>query len=149
MAQVKLKNFQAAASKRNMKDFGLFPVDRDLSWIQDANAPSFTTNTATFGSTITFNYGDGQSWLATLTADVSTSQILNQGSAIAFTDGNVLILKVAQDATGGWIFPLPSTVRAFPGYELTTVASTMTTFLLQWRSGGWDMIGPPVITPVT
>lgn len=34
------KNFQAAARKPNMKYFGLFPLDRDLSWIANNPCPT-------------------------------------------------------------------------------------------------------------
>jgi hypothetical protein len=33
------KNFQAAARKPNMKYFGMFPQDRDLSWIANNPCP--------------------------------------------------------------------------------------------------------------
>ncbi len=149
MAQIKFKNFEAASRKRNMIPFGMFPLGTDLDWIQNASEVSNSTQVASYGTTVTFDYNQANSWSVTLTGDVVTVLITNAGSTTDFTDGNLMILQVIQNSTGGWNFPLPSTVRKYSNYAVSALPSTITTIYLQWRSSAWDIITPPMVGSLT
>ena len=149
MSLIKLRNFDAASRKRNMVAFGLFPLGTDLSWIQNEAESTGTVQTATYGSTVTFSWDQSRNWQVTLTGDVVTAQILNAGSSTDFDDGDTIVLKIIQDATGYRNFPLPATVRRVTGYSISDDPSTMTTLQLQWRSSAWDFLVPPLESPAT
>jgi hypothetical protein len=138
------KSFEAASRKPNMKAFGMFPVNSDLSWIQAAIETGASSNVATYASTVNFQWESGTMWSVTLTGDITTSRIRNAGSTTNFQNGNQIVLQFIQDATGGWSASLPSTLRVPSGYAISSVASTVTTLLLEWRSGGWDVLSAVV-----
>lgn len=141
------KNFEAASRKRNMIGFGMFPLNTPLSWIDDNVSTSVQSSAATYGTTVTFNWDEASAWSVTLTGDVTTSYIKNAGSTTNFQDGDRIAITIIQNATGGWNFALPSTVVYASSYSISLTASNETTMYLQWRSGGWHMVAPPVEGP--
>lgn len=141
------KNFEAASRKRNMAGFGMFPSDRDLSWI--ANAEDFQTAvTVPWSATPTFDLADGTIQRILLTANVTSSSFVFEGG-LSIPDGMQFWLHVIQNATGGWTFALPATVRNPGTIKIGADPNTMTTFIFEYRSGGWDFIAPPVEGPRT
>jgi hypothetical protein len=120
-----------------------------VSWIADTVNSTNTVSTASYGTTVTFNWNAATVWKVTLTGDVRTSYIYNASSPTNFSDGDQIVLKIIQDSTGNHSFNLPSTVRAAPGYTVDKTASTVTTVFLIWRGGGWDFLCAPVSNPST
>jgi hypothetical protein len=143
MAQILFENFLAAERKANMKDFGMFPLDRDLSWV--ASLPRCVCDEVGLvaGSAISLDLSNGTNWQVTLTANVASFEITLNGSTTGFVQGQTSIITLVQNATGGWTYPLPSTVRQPVPYTPVTQANDATTWYLIWNDGGWDFLTPP------
>ena len=142
-----LKNFLAASSKRNMVNFGMFPVTRDLSWIADSTV-STTPLVVAYSATPTFDIANGTFQRITLTANV-TSSSFKYNASFTVPEGTQFYLQIIEDATGNWTFALPTAVRNPSGLALTAGPDTLTTLMFQYRAGGWDFIAAPVEGPVS
>ena len=132
------KNFEAASRKRNMYGFGMFPANRDLSWIANASE-SPNPVVVGYSTTPVFDLANGEIQRLTLTGDVASSTIvLNGGTSIQ--DGTQFYLRIIQDGTGGWLFQWPTNVRN-PGIMAVSLDPyMMTSFALEYRNSGWDLV---------
>ena len=144
MAQILFENFLAAERKPNMKDFGMFPADRDLSWVASIPRCLCDVVQVTAGATIDLELMQGTTFEVLLTQDVSSFEITLNGSISAFAEGQTLIVRLIEDSHGAWTYPLPSTVLQPAGYEPLTAANTETTWYLQWSGGVWNFLVLPI-----
>lgn len=145
MAQILFENFLAAERKPNMRDFGMFPADRDLSWV--ASLPRCICGEVPLiaGDSINIEMLAGANWQVTLTTNVTSFEITINGSTSGFVQGQTAIITLLQDAVGGWTYPLPATVRQPVPYTPVVQANYATTWYLQWVDGGWDFLIPPMV----
>lgn len=141
------KSFEAASRKRNMAGFGMFPADRDLSWIANATESPNPVVVA-YSATPNFDLSDGQIQRITLSGDVTSSTITLDGGT-SIPDGTQFYLRVLQNATGGYLFTFPDNVRNPINQIVGTDPNTMTSLFLEYRSGGWDLVQAPVEGPTT
>ncbi len=138
-----LKNLWAASGKRNFHDFGVFPSTMDLFWISDNSSEAQTPVTVAPSTTPVFDIANGTIQRMTLTADVASSTfVLNGGSSIP--DGTQFWLHLIQNATGGWLWQMPTTVRNPGSMVVGLDPNVMTTFQFEYRAAGWDIIMAPV-----
>ena len=142
---MRFKNFLAASRKRNMIPFGMFPADRDLSWIED-NSPLPSVDDIVFSATPAIEVSTGQARII-LTADVTSSTFVYMGTD-DIPENTIFCLQVLQDNTGGWDFVFPDNVRTQVSMNVSTDPNVMTTLFFQYRDAEWDFFAIPVEGPV-
>ncbi len=143
-----LMNFWAASAKRNMHAFGLFPSTMDLFWISDNASGLQTPVTVPFSATPAFDIAAGTIQRITLTGNVTSSTFTFNGGSV-FSDGQQFWLHVIQNGAGGHTFQLPVAVRNPAALVVGTDPDIETSFQLEYRAGGWDIITAPVEGPAS
>lgn len=143
-------NFMMADRKRNLKAFGFVPVNYDVSWIENVVDDAVNTATVSYTATPIFEVTNGTLQHIQLTGNVTSSSITYLGSASGAPDGTRLTLRIAQDATGGRTFVLPTNLRKEASYEIDTTANYCTVLELQYISSSakWEFVAPPVVFPL-
>lgn len=131
----------------------LFEIMLRIKWQRMARATNFnagvTTKTnpavvVTFSATPTFDLGVSSYLQFTLTGDVTSSSIITTG--ITLNGGEILILELIQDGSGGHLFNWPTNILGAATYPLSTTANDRTLVTLLYNGANWMFQCPPTIS---
>ena len=104
-----------------------------------------TAYTLTFAASLTIDLINGDYQTTTLTANVTDSTIANT-SGTALAKGDILILELIQDGTGGWLFNWPTNVLGAATYPISTTAGDRTLVTLIYNGSNWMFLCAPTIS---
>jgi hypothetical protein len=97
---------------------------------------------ALFADPLEFDLADGNAQTVVLTANVLSSTIVKSSGAI--TEGELMVLRIVQDGTGGWLFNWPPTIRDAGTQPVKLSPNAITRAMLQYMEGAWEFVHPVV-----
>lgn len=138
-----LQNFLAAKRKRNLIRFALYPVNQDVSWIDDNPLTQFTYVSVTYASSMNIDTSLADIVVITLTGNVSASAFNYNGGTPP--DGVRVFVKIVQDAAGNHTFAFPANLPVPQNFAVDDRPLYATLLPIQYvaNTGVWEFFSAP------
>ncbi len=97
-----------------------------------------------YAASLTIDICSGDFQTITLPASVTDTTITQSSGSLR--KGDILILEIVQDGTGGWTFAFPTNILGAGSYQVSTTPGDRTLITLIYNGANWMFLCAPTVS---